>query len=225
MGHLGKQEPDIQSVILNNNTLASGQVIVFSEGVALSGIPNATLGPALVVIDPDTGEEKIWLHANGDISFGGNDDRTGFRENSGAQVDAYFKNVRAFYYNGNGINLGERRLDGYRARVLENTGGDFTVNSQDTGAAYDNVGSAGAAVTGLLPGPNVSEGHHYWFYNTTGDRMVIQPNANDAIITPDGALANGQIVALSGVGASVHLMANSQGNWMTLSQVGSVGPE
>jgi hypothetical protein len=208
---------DISSALDVSDTLAAGQAIKFSEGVALSGVVG-TLGDAIAVIDSVTGEEKIWLYDNGAIGFGATDDRTSFRDNSGVQVDAYVGNTRAFYFNSNGINLGERQIQGARRRVLARTT-DYTVNSQDTGIIVTNAGAPGT-ITITLP-QLVAGGHEYTVVRQDDFPVRIEPTL-EAILAPTGLLPVGNYIELASHGASVTLVAAAGGTWLTKNQNGTI---
>lgn len=216
----------LSSALDISNVLASGQVIKFAEGAALSGIPNLALGDAVAFINPDTGTINTVIYAgdNPGIGFGASNQNSGLRlEFAGAQFSYYYGNTRIFYANNNGINLGEKRLDGFALNQGSYTT-DSSINSQGTGAILDNNGAAGL-VNLTLGGPGLSKGHIYWFYNVAGQPMRIIPNALDKFITPTGALPDGSYIELNDVGSCVNIATNAGGDWMILSQQGTINPQ
>lgn len=217
MAYLGPSQPTLSGVVTNNDDLGLEQNISFGN-VAMSGA-NASRGQAIAVVDKDTGVPALWLYKDGMVGFG-SDSRTALLEEGGVQLSLYWGASRIFYANTQSLNLGEKRLDGWRANTATYTT-SFSVNSQDSGAVYNNNG-ASAAITGTLPGPSPSEGHHYWFINTAGQPFSIVPNGADHFIGVSGALSDGAQITLRGQGASIHAMTDTNGDWMILQETGDV---
>jgi len=225
MGHLGKQEPDIQSVILNNNTLASGQVVVFAEDAAISGIVTVgTAGPGVAFVNPSTGQVMSVVYSKdvGGFGIGGSVITGMFDEFSGAQTGFYHGNNRIFFMNAAGINLQERQLLQFLKGVTSSTVGG-AVATQSTGGLFDNIGATGVITFNLTDGGQ--RGHIHEFYNMAGFPMRLNPGSGAHFITPTGVMTDNTYLELTSVGAYVRVVKNVQLDWMVVGQLGDVNPE
>lgn len=222
MAYLGKNQPVISGVVNNGNELFEGQVIIFGPNAAMSGIVTGFGDPGIAIVNPQTGQLGCIIRSDGIYSFG-SDARAGIiSEFNGTQTSLYHNSQRILYATNLGINLGEKRIDGFRRRTINRTS-DLSVTTQDTGTRYTNIGATGVVTITLNSTP--TDGHNFSFNRVADFPLRIVPAAGDAIIMPTGQLPDGDYIELGNVGAFVELMANSQDNWMVISSGGTITPE
>ena len=187
--------------------------------------PSAGYGQGLTVRDAgaDVGcllytNRSMYAFAEGILG-----ERSGMTLEFSNQLGFYYNNSRICYMNTQGINFQTSVLLEYRTNVA-NSAATGNITTAGTGSVYTNIGATGTIVLTL---PAAATGWTYTFYRVADFAMRIQPlqAAGSAIIVAAGKQADDNYVELGAVGSSIKLVCNSQGDWMAVSENGTITPE
>lgn len=107
---------------------------------------------------------------------------------------------------------------------VQNHTADDTLTTIESGKVHTNLGAI-ATVTLTLPSAP-SAGMEFTFHRVAAQAFRVDPATNDAIIYGGGGLmSDGEYLELGSIGAHIKLISNSDGNWMSVSEGGTLNEE
>lgn len=229
MSHIGKNEPDLQSVLRYGEVAGSGQAIRFAENVMMSGVDlssEAAGRAGVAVVNPSTGLDGALIRTGDDVlTYSFRDyPTTGMGLEFGAtQLSLFHGGSRRMFLNSGGANFQFGSLSEYRKAVFNVGTSVNPVASQGTGTLSTNIGATGVLYWTLPQFP--AAGNYYTFVRIDDFPLRIVPGAGGGFIMATGQIPDGNYIELGNVGASVQLVSNSNWDWMVINQQGTVTPQ
>ena len=94
---------------------------------------------------------------------------------------------------------------------------DDTLKQNESGSVHNNFGATGA-ITLTLPA-SASKGTHYWFAVKVAQELRIDPGAKT--IRDDSGQTADKYKTANAIGECIHIVADANGDWETISKYGT----